>query len=75
MMPRLPPDWEQRNPTSPQDLKNIMELENGHMICQQCHAVMWVEINQEGESILMRASFVPMEACAICEEIHEIAQR
>ena len=74
-MPKLPPNWEQRTPNSPQDLKNIMELENGHMICQKCHAIMWVEINQEGESILMRAGFERIQDCAICQEIHTIAQR
>jgi len=73
-MPKLPDGWEQRTPSCPQDLKNIMEMENGHMVCQQCHAVMWVEINQEGESILMRAGFERISDCHICAEVHKIAQ-
>lgn len=68
-------EWVQRNPSSPEDLKNILELEGGHMICQICDAVMWINIDIEGEKHLMRAGHIDYRSCFQCATIHEIASR
>ncbi len=68
-------EWVQRKPSSPEDLKNILELEGGHMICQLCDAVMWVTIDIEGQKHLMRAGDIDYRLCPQCSAIHEFASR
>lgn len=64
----------QIKPSSPDHLKQIMELDGGVIICQVCDAHMWVEHDIEGKAVLYRLSDVPHEVCPVCREIHRIAQ-
>jgi hypothetical protein len=64
----------QIKPSSPDHLKQIMELDGGVIICQTCDAHMWVEIDIEGNATLMRIGDVPHQFCPVCQEIHRIAQ-
>jgi len=62
------------NPTSPEELKEGMELEGWRILCVLCDAEMWVHISIDGEKHLMRQGTIPYEICPICSEIHRVAQ-
>ncbi len=51
------------------------DLESGeiHLGCTFCDATIWVEI-RNGRPHLMRAAEVPISACPICTEIHEMIE-
>ena len=59
---------------TPQELKEGLELHNWKIACNMCFAIMWVEIDMQGDSILMRQGTCPIEECPICTEIHRVAQ-
>ena len=60
-------------PRSGEHLKQIMELDGGIIVCQACHAHMWVEFDIDGQATLMRIGDVPHEVCPVCTDIHKAA--
>lgn len=59
---------------TPQELKEGLELHNWKIACNMCFAIMFVQIDMEGNSILMREGTCPIEECPICSEIHRVVQ-
>ncbi len=59
---------------SPEELKEGLEIGGWKIECNLCEAIMWINIDMEGDKHLMREGTIPFEICPICREIHRIAQ-